>query len=313
MSNPSLKRLLNKIGHDDLFSSLDKLSLSELNSLMLEVFKRMAGKQSIREILHAYRNNRFVSPSNIDPVSFHATEAALMQHAKNKGFQLFELSPLAPLGSTSAVALVDQNKIVSALRGTEVVADATNVLALEAALRRISSSFDSTDVHYGAIHRHVRAQSFSGKGFTAHFKVFCAVSAGKDPGGFSFERNAMVKHVQLCRDYLISSTSEADLRIIVKSIKCKREENTLTPILFDELKSSLKTTNIAFQEVDEADHRYYDKIRFSINLVKEGIEYNIGDGGLVNWPHKLIGNKKERMFTSGLGIEFLWKLLNHKL
>ena len=50
-------------------------------------------------------------------------------------FEAVELSPLAPLGVCSVVGLASQNKIVSALRGTEVVSDPTNVLALECARR----------------------------------------------------------------------------------------------------------------------------------------------------------------------------------
>ncbi|HMI65132.1 MAG TPA: hypothetical protein VK517_03810, partial [Cyclobacteriaceae bacterium] len=71
------------------------------------------------------------------------------------------------------IALVDQNKVVSALRGTEVVADATNLLALESSKRRKSSRFDNEAIHLCTLHRHVRAQAIPrGKGFTPHFKVF---------------------------------------------------------------------------------------------------------------------------------------------
>ncbi len=35
----------------------------------------------------------------------------------------------------------------------------------------------------------------------------------------------------------------------------------------------------------------------------------MGDGGFVDWGAKLTSNGKERMFTSGIGVELLIKLL----
>jgi len=313
MSNPTLSRLLNKTGHQDLLSALDKLTLSELNSLMLEVFKQRSSRQSVKEILKAYKTNRFVSPSTIDPVSFLQTEIALLQQAEKQGFKALVLSPLAPLGSTSVIALVDQNKIVSGLRGTEVVADATNVLALEAAMQRMDSSFDENVFHGCAVHRHVRAQSLPGKGFTAHFNIFCAVSAGKDRGSFWFEKHAVKKHIQLYYDYFINVLKQNGVKVIIKSLKEEGLENPIAKEIYDEIKSSFKDVDFSFVEVPQEKHRYYRNLRFSINLIHNGTEYNIGDGGFVDWAEKLTGNKKERMLTSGLGIEFLLKLLQGKL
>lgn len=262
----------------------------------------------------AYRNNRFVLPSTIDPAAFLEMELQLLKMAQEKGFNLLELSPLAPLGSTSTVALVDQNKIVSALRGTEVVADATNVLALEGAFQRKASSFDDKDIHLGSAHRHVRAQGLAGKGFTAHFKIFCAVSAGRDKGNFIFERQAMLKHIQLYHDYFVNILNKKkELRIIIKSIQKEGEENLLGRIIFNEIKSTFPDVDVAFTEVPQEDHRYYQYIRFSVNLINNETEFNIGDGGLVDWAEKLTSNKKERIFTSGLGTELLWKILHEKL
>jgi hypothetical protein len=313
VSNPALRRLLKKVGHHDLLENLDKLPLSEFNSLMLEVFKRRTGTQKLKEVLNAYKNNRFARPSSIDALSFMATEFELLKLADQKGFNVMELSPLAPLGSTSAVALVDQNKIVSALRGTEVVADATNVLALEAVTQRQRSSFSEGDVHYCATHRHVRAQSITVKGFTAHFKIFCAVSAGGDRGNFLFEREAIVKHLQLYYEFFAENVRQGELKIIIKSIINSEKENPLPALIFEAIKSAFREVDISLLEVPQAEHNYYDQFRFSLNLVFKGVEYNLGDGGLVNWAQKLTGNKKERMFTSGLGTELLWKLLNDRI
>jgi len=52
------------------------------------------------------------------------------------GFELLTLSPVLPLGAHSAVAAVDPRNVVATVRRTEVAADPTNGLALEAAAPR---------------------------------------------------------------------------------------------------------------------------------------------------------------------------------
>src|SRR6185369_4684835 len=87
------------------------------------------------------------------------------------------LSPLAPLGVCSAVGRASQNKVVSALRGTEVVADPTNVLALECA-RRLREDPEQV-VRLATCHRAVRAQAHPKlPGYAPHFRIFCLASGG---------------------------------------------------------------------------------------------------------------------------------------
>jgi hypothetical protein len=110
----------------------------------------------------------------------------------------------------------------------------------------------------------------------------------------------------------VHNLRQAELKIVIKSIINTQKENPLPTLIFEEIKSAFREVDISLLEVPQAEHNYYDQLRFSLNLVLKGVEYNIGDGGLVNWGQKLTGNKKERMFTSGLGTELLWKLLNEK-
>src|SRR5512138_2963172 len=127
MANPTLDALLKKTSDPELLKKLtETLSGSELNSLLLELFREKSTAISPTDLLTHYQQNRFVQPSSIDAITFLKAELTLLAIGKQAGFMPMELSPLAPLGNCSALALVDQNKVVSALRGTEVVADATN-------------------------------------------------------------------------------------------------------------------------------------------------------------------------------------------
>ena len=46
-------------------------------------------------------------------------------------------------------------------------------------------------------------------------------------------------------------------------------------------------------------------MRIKFKIIADGVEYEIGDGGLLDWTQKLLANKKERMLTMGLGIQLL--------
>ena len=79
------------------------------------------------EPLRSPRPGRSQAPARMDRVAFATLPSA---------FSPLELSPVSPLGTNSVVATVSQNKTLTTTRGLEVVSDATNVLALECALRR---------------------------------------------------------------------------------------------------------------------------------------------------------------------------------
>jgi len=308
--NPTLQILLNKVGYPDLLEKLTReLSGSELNSLLLEVFRMSTVRITPQELMTAYEKNRFVVPSVLDALTFAKASLQLLELAKHHGFEGLELSPLAPIGNCSSIALVDQNKVVSALRGTEVVADATNLLALESSKRRKSSRFDNEAIHLCTLHRHVRAQAIpGGKGFTPHFKVFCAVTAGKDTGNFDFEKQAMLSHLVLYHDYFIQELRLSGLKIIIKGLKEDQSQRQHHPELFNAIGERLPGAEVSQVEVSKADHAYYQHTRFSLNLVHHDKEYNLGDGGFVDWGQKFTSNHKERMFISGIGIELLLKV-----
>jgi len=312
MANPTLEGLLRKTGDPALLEKLtERLSLSELNSLLLEVFRAAAHGMAPADLIRAYQANRFVGPSSLDAITFRKLELQVLELARDYGFEALELSPLAPLGNCSALGLADQNKIVSAVRGTEVLADATNLMALEAAVRRKASGFDSSVVHLSTTHRHVRAQALPPvKGFTAHFKLFCMISAGKDRGGHNFEKEALLAHLSVYHHFLVQELKLPRVKIIMKGLKGGQANPLAAARVMDYLAGKLPGAEVSLTEVPQEEHRYYQDLRFSINTVlADGREINLGDGGLMDWSAKLTGNGKERLVTSGLGLELLLKLM----
>ena len=118
-------------------------------------------------LMRRWREDRYVQPAASDPRRLWRVESRLWDLLPEE-FTGIELSPVAPLGTCSAVATVDQNRVVSTTRNSEVVSDPTNMLALEAAVRRKRNR--AAPVNLAVCVRVLRAQPFHGEGLFQHFR-----------------------------------------------------------------------------------------------------------------------------------------------
>src|SRR5438093_236309 len=136
MAERIIARILRESGVPNLLDVLGQgLAPTDLQSLLLEVFRRRAAHRTPRRVLEQYEQDPFVRPAQVSVDALLELDRLALAHAVPP-FEAVELSPLAPLGTCSTLAPVDQNRVVSTVRNTEVVSDSTNVLALECALRR---------------------------------------------------------------------------------------------------------------------------------------------------------------------------------
>jgi hypothetical protein len=170
----------------------DGLPASRLWSLLLEVAEARAAGRRPSDLAVQWDRDRFVRPAIVDQRSLLEVDRHLLAAAD--AFEAIELSPVAPLGVCSIMGPVSQNKVLSALRGTEIVSDPTNVMALECA-RRLRSD-PATVVRLVTSHRCVRAQEIPKRpGHTAHFRIFCLVSAGLEQQNHAFLVAAVAEHM----------------------------------------------------------------------------------------------------------------------
>ena len=295
-----------KTGYPDLLDDLSKkLSASELNSLLLEVFRLRAKKITPTELLRQFEKNRFAQPSEVDTIYFNEFELRCLKLAKTKGFSPITLSPLAPFGTCSAVAFVDQNNIVTASRGTEVVSDATNIFAMLIA-KELKKKRDPGLIKYATTHRHVRGQALSNPAFTPHFGIFCLATGGHDTGSFSFELEQLLDHITT---HLSVYSNEFDLKKEKLLLKIfPKEENE---VFHQKVKDMLKRINDAIivqMEKEVNPGEYYKLVQFKFFIERNGQEINLSDGGFVDWTQKLIPNKKHRLIISGIGTELVYKM-----
>ncbi|MEU5594787.1 hypothetical protein [Streptomyces sp. NPDC020298] len=166
------------------------MSGADLTTLLLEVFRRRADRLSPTAVMRRYRSDRFVAPAPVEFTALRGTEDVLLS-ALPDGFEVLVLAPVVPPAGHSAVATVDPRKVVATVRGSEVAADPTNALALEAAHRRslalAADPRSSVPARPAASQRVTRSQSFNDPGMLAHFQIFGLVTAGRDTGNRLFE------------------------------------------------------------------------------------------------------------------------------
>ena len=303
-----IRRIEQEAGIPGLASVLaQRLPASDLHSLLLEVYRRRAGDRSGANVLADYVSSRFVHPGRTDPRLLLQWDAAAFS-ALPDGFIPLELSPLSPLGTNSVVATVSQNKTVVTARNLEVVSDATNVLALECAVRRralLSAAPHSAElVRLAASHRVVRPQFSGNATMLPHFRLFSLCSAGRDTGANSFEREGLAEHVRFYVKALSAFLGEAvPLRVSVTDLASDSPRDWWEAAVLAPLRYPLPRVEFGFDQSRTAGRGYYVGVCFHVFAVVAGSAIELADGGDVNWTQKLLNNAKERLFISGIGSE----------
>jgi len=310
MKQEILEHIVHKTGIPDIVDILaDNLSGSELNTLLLEVFNRSLRHISPALLLQQYRLNRFVHPATTDMIGLLSLELKVLEFLRSHHFQPVELSPAAQLGSCSVIGPADQKKIISATRNTEIVADATNSLALHIADLKRSGHPANSILRFCTTHRHVRTQEFKAKGFTAHFKIGCLVSSGVDTGSCQFETTSLQEHIAVLCLLLQALFHIQKIRVRLLA----RDGYDERSLLLQRISAHLADKNAALDvsvERPEEPNNYYKGLQFKIMIGTSNGEMEIADGGFVNWTQQLLNNKKERLLISGFGLGLLYALQN---
>lgn len=295
-----LKTILEKIGNERLIAELTtSLSQSEISTLLLALSKEITAQSTPSELLSKYASNRFVKPSALDPIKLKRAELSMLEMADQAGFRPVMLSPASPLGSCSVIAKVDQNNVISASRGIELISDSTNMLAIHLAngIRNKTIDNTKTDVHVSAACRVTRGQLFKGDHTVPHFGLFALVSSGKDTGSYRFEKGTLAKHIEFYTSYFGEKLGH-EVQVYLNLRKGYTDTDGLIDRIYDHLTGSFPSAMLTANR-EESDNRYYQGINFTISV--NGI--SVVDGGFTDWTQQLLGNKKERLLISGTGID----------
>lgn len=310
MEGAALARVLRQAGGAEILNTLGvRLSGSDLVTLLLAAFRTRAGFLTPADVLRRYVEDRFVAPA---PAGFRRLRSAedLLLSAIPDRFELLTLAPVAPLGTHSAVAGVNQNNVLATVRGSEVAADPTNGLALEAAVRRREllalAGRSAPPVRLATLQRVIRAQRFAGAGRFAHFSLLALVTAGRDTGSLAFERRSCGEQLSVLCAALEAAGAEAiDIALTVL-------DPAATPIAEAARAAVADRPKVAVRDdPDRSGGRgYYTGWCFKIAAVRSGERVELGDGGFVDWTRRLLANRKERLLTSALSVDRLALILD---
>jgi hypothetical protein len=274
-----------------------KLSGAQVQSLLLEVMRRRAAARTPAQILSQYEADRFCTPAVADPRVSLAIDNELFTAAAE--FEAIELSPVAPLGACSTIALTDQNRVLSALRTSEVVADPTNVLALECA-RRLRKRWNSP-VHLATSQRVVRAQPVPAlPGYAPHFRLFTLASGGREREDHAFSVDSLVQHVRTALQALDRlerrgyAFGKRRLELLATPQRCEIGDRIAEQIGALAVRRPLE-------------HPYYTGgLRYTLWATPvDGPEVPLADGGAFDWLSKLISNRRAVFIASGIGTQLI--------
>jgi len=281
------------------------LAGSELQSMLLEVMRRRAGARTPAEVLAQYRRDRFTGAAPFDQRVAVAIDGHLLAAAD--GFEALELSPVAPLGVCSTMAPTDQHRVLSALRGTEVSSDPTNVLALECAIR-IRAGADAP-CHLATSQRVVRAQPAPKfPGAAQHFRLFALGSGGIEAKDHAFTVETIVRHVRTL------TTGLDRLEQHGYAFGARRVDVLATPeraALGDRIATTLGV-GIPTARKPLAHPYYSGGLRYMYWVTTpDGAEFPIGDGGAFDWLARLLSNRRAVYVASGLGAQLVAVQFRH--
>lgn len=305
-----IARIARALAEGDAIEGLiERLSPTDLQSLMLHVYQQRSGQRTPAEILQQYERALMVQPSTADGRQLMQVAQAAFECAP--AFEAVDLSPVTPLGLNAVLGQIDQNNCLATVRGAEVLADPTTAAALECAKRRKAGV--SGTIRLCSRSRVLRLQPFDTPGFSPHFDIFSIVSAGRDHGSLLFEFESLREHIsaylrlfeRLSAEGYQFDTIEVNLTHTERNEDLQRraQEAVLQPLANDWPKVKLQ-----IDTAREQGRSYYSG--FCIGIYARdptGLRMNLSDGGFTNWTQRLLANGKERLFVSATGIELIPK------
>jgi hypothetical protein len=303
-----LERIEREVGIPNLAKILaERLEASDLQSLLLEVYRTRAQRRQPSAVLNYYQTNRFVRPAALSPVRLLEWEHIALAHLPSE-FEPIELSPVCPLGTCSTIANVDQNWSVTTVRNTELVSDSTNVLALECASRRRGQlrtrSPSNKAVHLAARHRVVRGQHYADSNLVAHFSLFTLCSAGRDKHAWEFEIRSLTLQIHFYLRALQAFLGNAiPLHVALTDWRPQAHLSDLESRLVSPIQQQFTNITCGFDPERTRGRGYYSNLGFHIYAATPKRLIELADGGTVTWSQRLLSDAKERMVISGIGSE----------
>lgn len=300
MTDEIVRRIEREAGTPGLTELLAGMPGTDLRSLLLDVTRRRSATRTPADLVADRSRDGTVAAADCDARAMRRVELLALEAAG--AFDAVELSPVCPAGLNTVLGRIDQNSVLATVRGSEVMADPTAALALEAALRRRQGA---GAVRLAATHRVLRMQPLRGEGVVLrHFRLLALVTAGPSEPGNAFELDALVEHVGV-HVRLLQQTEASEIRVTLSDAG--------RPALVERALERLAETHpdVLVASDPEREHGvgYYAGAMLNVTaFTPSGETVDLGDGGETDWTARLLQNRKERLFTSGIGLDRLLTL-----
>jgi hypothetical protein len=251
-------------------------------------------------VLGQYERDPALRASTIAPACSRALESRAME-ALPPGFTELSLAPHAPLGTSSVLGRLSQDRVLTTIADSEVLSDSTNVLALECALRRRDAgSRGATETRLAAAHRLLRPRE------GAHFGLIGLGTAGRDRGSFAMQLGALREHLDWHLRVISRELPSVDLEGRITDLSGGVNRSALDQRLLQPLDAAWPAARVRFHDDRRAGRAYYTAACFSVDAVhSDGGRSNLSDGGFVDWTALLLADAKERLLIRGLGTDRL--------
>jgi len=270
---------------------LRTLNPIELRTILADVARSRASNQTPADLIKRWREDKLLEPSMLDPRETLPITGKLWEVVPPE-FVGVTLSQLTSLGSGIHLGGLGQNRVVTTMRGTEVLADPKHGLALEASRRRRNGH---SRVHLATHARCTHAWDHSEE--SSHELRFALVSSAPDGGGLSTEADLLDLHLDYWREIMGTVVPRGRIELTVW-------DSTLAGLI------EARGTRDGVIVVDSAsDERRpwrnpYTTAAFRFVVDGDGDEaHEVGDGGFVTWTQALTRNRKDRCLVSGVSVD----------
>ena len=282
-------------------ASFLEMSPSETTPWLLELARSQAGRRRPSDLLAQSHRDDFVMPLALDQRTLNVLDRLALEAAE--GFDAVKLSPVAPLGVCSVLAPSSQDRTLSASRGTEVVSDPTNVLALQCAQRLLERP--NEPVRLCTLHQVLRAQALPPKeGFSRHFRFFVLSEAGRSRADDAFEVDAFARQAAVFdRFFDLCGSLGCDFPNRRGTLYVGPRSDVLCKRIRKKLGETLGHIELVTESFASS---YYDGARllFGADSIS-GEHIPIADIGRFDWMAQLTSNRRMRFVASGFGIQLV--------
>ena len=256
------------------------------------------------ELLQRYATDRFVAAPVTPFAALRRVEDALIAECAG-AFEVVALAPLVPLGTHSAIATVDQNKVVSTSRHNEVAADPTNALALEAATRRNAALRRDRKVADAGPARRIatgrtRATDVRSPGRLRTSSCSAWSPRAATPAG-ALSKQPLRPGIMAVHARALAGLGADGITISLTDLSGGNAAGIKAAV-----RAAVAPIGVVTCVDDDArssGRGYYQTFCFKVHASFGGATFETSDGGIVDWTQRLIGSAKERCFISGLGID----------